>query len=447
MMPREHKGASLLAARKDYVALDIETTGYDPRWDDIIEIGAIRVRDGQPVDRYEQLVNPGRKLPAIITEITGITDDMLTGQPRLDEILPGFLDWVGDGPILGRNVNFDINFLYDNAIELCGRPVSNDFIDTLRLARYLYPQERHNRIRDLIVRFGIADTQSHRALADVEQTIACYDYMIEHLEELRAALPEDEGRRRGGSGPMFRGEGQLLQIAPADEVTPDPAFENQVFVFTGALKRMTRANAQQAVTNLGGINGKSVTKDTNYLVTGSTDYNAALKGAKSSKWLKAEKLQLAGQDITIISEDVFYDMLGDSIAEAPSASETKQPKPGKGTMWDPSALPANTKPNGNEIEPHLNADVLHSYDHEEQLRKYGANTWVWITVENGVIPAGEDKGKPTLNVFLDGEHVGWLSAKRAAEHSHKLPDGTAVTKGFIKRRKNGLNLLAYFPWE
>lgn len=321
MMPREHKGASLLAARKDYVALDIETTGYDPRWDDIIEIGAIRVRDGQPVDRYEQLVNPGRKLPAIITEITGITDDMLTGRPRLDEILPGFLDWVGDEPILGHNVNFDINFLYDNAIELCGRPVSNDFIDTLRLARYLYPQERHNRIQDLIVRFGIADTQSHRALADVEQTIACYDYMIEHLEELRAVLPEDEGRRRGGSGPMFRGEDQLLQIAPADEITPDPAFENQVFVFTGALKRMTRANAQQAVTNLGGINGKSVTKDTNYLVTGSTDYNAALKGAKSSKWLKAEKLQLSGQDITIISEDVFYDMLGDSIAEAPSKKD------------------------------------------------------------------------------------------------------------------------------
>ncbi len=73
---------------------------------------------------------------------------------------------------------------------------------------------------------------------------------------------------------------------------------------------MTRANAQQAVTNLGGINGKTVTKDTNYLITGSTDYNAALKGSKSSKWLKAEKLQLVGQDLNIISEDVFYDMLG-----------------------------------------------------------------------------------------------------------------------------------------
>lgn len=313
MMPREHKGASLLAARKDYVALDIETTGYDPRWDDIIEIGAIRVRDGQPVDRYEQLVNPGRKLPAIITEITGITDDMLTGQPRLDEILPGFLDWVGDEPILGHNVNFDINFLYDNAIELCGRPVSNDFIDTLRLARYLYPQERHNRIQDLIVRFGIADTQSHRALADTEQTIACYDYMIGHLKDLEIELPRHEGRTHVGTGPIFRGTDQLLQIAPADEITPDPAFADQVFVFTGTLKRMTRANAQQAVANLGGINGKGVTKETNYLVTGSTDYCASLKGAKSSKWLKAEKLQLAGQNIAIISEDVFYDMLGDTV--------------------------------------------------------------------------------------------------------------------------------------
>lgn len=323
MIPREHKGASVLADRKDYVALDLETTGYDPRLDEIIEIGAIKVRNGQPIDRYGQLINPGRHIPNIVTEIHGIDDGMVKNAPTLADVLSEFLDWMGDGLILGHNVNFDINFLYDNAEDICGKYVGNDFIDTLRLARYLYPEERHNRLQDLIVRFDIAEDQEHRALADVEQTIACYRWMIRHMNENGIPFPAGDGRSRRGLSSLFRGGDQLLQIAPQDEVTPDPAFENLTFVFTGALKKMTRANAQQAVTNLGGINGKTVTKDTNYLITGSTDYNAALKGSKSSKWLKAEKLQLAGQDLNIISEDVFYDMLGDSIAQAPTQSQLK----------------------------------------------------------------------------------------------------------------------------
>lgn len=322
-MPREHKGASILASKEDYVAIDLETTGYDPRWDDIIEIGAIKVRDGKPVERYDQLINPERHIPGIITEITGISDTMVATKPALVDVLPGFLDWMGEDLILGHNVNFDINFLYDNAQDTMSRTVGNDFIDTLRLARYLFPEQKHNRLSDLIVRFNIADTQSHRALADVEQTIACYTWMLGRMTQTGLPFPSGEGRRYSAASPLFRGESNLLQIQAAEEITPDPAFADLTFVFTGALRKMTRSNAQQAVANLGGIDGKSVTKDTNYLVTGSTDYNAALKGAKSGKWLKAEKLKLAGQDINIISEDVFYDMLGDSIAQSKTASQTK----------------------------------------------------------------------------------------------------------------------------
>ena len=446
MMPREHKGASILANKNDYVAFDLETTGLDPRWDDIIEIGAVKVRNGQPADRYEQLINPGRPIPSIITEITGINDDMVKDAPALADILPGFLEWIGDDILLGHNVNFDINFLYDNAEELGEKPVDNDFIDTLRLARYLYPEERHNRLRDLIARFDIAETQQHRALADVEQTVACYQWMLHHMEKNNIPFPTGEGRRRGGTSPLFRGEEQLLQIAPQDEITPDPAFEGHTFVFTGALKKMTRANAQQAVTNLGGINGKSVTKETNYLVTGSTDYNSALKGAKSSKWLKAEKLQLAGQDIAIISEDVFYDMLGDSIAEASSAAAS-EPEREKESMWDSAAEPVNVKPSGTEIEAHLNADVLHSTDHQDKLSEYGRDRWVWVTLTKSEIPEGEGKGHPTAIISLDGKQMGWLSKKRASQHMSQIPDGTVVAKAFIKHRKAGLALLVYLPWD
>ena len=322
MMLRDDKGYSVLASRDTYTALDLETTGLDPQADMIIEIGAIRIRNGAEVERYHQLVNPVRPIPPVVTDITGITDDMVADQPTVEEVLPAFISWLSDDLILGHNVNFDVNFLYDASMRITGNPVTNDFLDTMRLARYLYPEEKHNRLIDLVNRFGIGETQTHRALDDVEQTIACYEFMRKRISDEDISMPANEGRR-SGSASIFRDEDNLLQIAPAEEVTPDPAFDGRTFVFTGALKRMTRENAQRAVSNLGGVNGKGVTKSTNYLVTGSTDYNAALKGAKSSKWLKAEKLQASGQDIRIISEDVFYDMLGDSIAGAPAQSQLK----------------------------------------------------------------------------------------------------------------------------
>ena len=314
-MAREHKGSSLLKATDTYVCLDLETTGYDPRWDDIIEIGAIKIEHGKPVDTYHTLINPGRKIPLIVTEISGITDDMVKDAPPLTEMLPGFLDWIGEDLLLGHNANFDINFLYDNAEDICGRPVANDYVDTLRLARYLYPEEPHNRLRDLIVRFGIAQEQEHRALADVEQTISCYDYMIRHMEEDSIPFPPYEGRMVNKSGvpsvPILFHRGDTITVNPAAEIHPDPAFQGRTFVFTGALERMVRKDAQQAVLNLGGIVGTGVTKKTNCLVIGSTEYNATLRGKKSSKQIKAETLRAAGQDIDIISENVFYDMLGD----------------------------------------------------------------------------------------------------------------------------------------
>ncbi len=322
MMLRDDKGYSVLASRDTYTALDLETTGLDSHADMIIEIGAIRIRNGDEIERYHQLVNPGRPIPPAVTDITGITDDMVADQPAVEEVLPAFVSWLSDDLILGYNVNFDVNFLYDASVRITGNPVTNDFLDTMRLARYLYPEEKRNRLIDLVNRFGIDETQTHRALDDAEQTIACYEFMRKRISDEDISMPANEGRR-SGSASIFRGEDNLLQIAPAEEVTPDPAFDGRTFVFTGALKRMTRENAQRAVSNLGGVNGKGVTKSTNYLVTGSTDYNAALKGTKSSKWLKAEKLQASGQDIHIISEEVFYDMLGDSIAGAPAQSQLK----------------------------------------------------------------------------------------------------------------------------
>ena len=102
----------------EYIALDLEMTGLDPKTDRIIEIGASHCKDGQEVRSYSTLINPQMSLSEHVTELTGITQDMVSGcadgrqpVPTIDEALPAFLEWMGNLPILGHNIRFDYSFL------------------------------------------------------------------------------------------------------------------------------------------------------------------------------------------------------------------------------------------------------------------------------------------------------------------------------------------------
>ena len=96
---------------KNYVALDLETTGLNPKLDKIIEIGAVKVLDGQKADTFSTFVNPGRTLEKRVTELTGITDDTLKDAPVIEEVLPQLLVFLGELPLLGHNILFDFSFL------------------------------------------------------------------------------------------------------------------------------------------------------------------------------------------------------------------------------------------------------------------------------------------------------------------------------------------------
>ena len=174
---REYKGKSLLAALDSYVAVDIETTGLSPRHASIIELGAVKFRNGKPRDEMSLLINPGFSIPAGITALTGITDDMLWTAPPIVDVLPMFLDFVGGDVILGHNVNFDVNFIYDKVLAMGLPPLKNDFVDTMRISRRLYPEHKHHRLCDLAERFGVVPDVAHRALADCYTAAACYEYM------------------------------------------------------------------------------------------------------------------------------------------------------------------------------------------------------------------------------------------------------------------------------
>ena len=174
---RPHKGRSLLAAVDDYVVIDIETTGLAPLFSEIIELGAVRVVNGVVTARFETLVRPAGVISAFITDLTGITNAMVQTAPEITLALPRYLDFIGDGIMIGHNVHFDVNFIYDHCQRWLNRPFPNDFIDTMRLSRRLYQGVKGHRLSNLVRRFGIGGTVEHRALSDVLKTQQCYEYM------------------------------------------------------------------------------------------------------------------------------------------------------------------------------------------------------------------------------------------------------------------------------
>lgn len=166
----------------DYVVLDTETTGLHADRDRIIEIGAVKVRGRQVVDRFSMLVDPGCVLDARIVELTGITDSMLNGQPGIVQALPAFWSWVGDDPLVGHNLHFDMGFLEAEGDRIgVEGPEGVICMDTLQMSRAMFPEERHHRLEDLIRRFGIAQSEEHRALSDAEQTQQCFEWMRDYM--------------------------------------------------------------------------------------------------------------------------------------------------------------------------------------------------------------------------------------------------------------------------
>jgi ATP-dependent DNA helicase DinG len=161
------------------VALDLETTGLDPQRDAIIEIGAVRF-DGHRVEgEWKTLVNPGRPVPPPITQLTGISSEMVSGAPSIREVLPDLVRFVGDAPILGQNIAFDLAFLQRYKIL-----ADNEVMDTYEMASVLMPTAGRYNLGALGQELGIALPATHRALDDARLTRAVYLTLFEEARQL-----------------------------------------------------------------------------------------------------------------------------------------------------------------------------------------------------------------------------------------------------------------------
>lgn len=183
-LSQEAKSKYVQEMPEKYIAVDTETTGLNAGRDRIIEIGAVKVKGRTVVDSYSCLVNPGRTLHPRIVSLTGISDDMLSGEEDISKVLPEFLRWFDGVPMVGHNLRFDIGFLKAEAasIDECFPDVST--YDTMHLSRKLFPQERRHRLVDLIQRFDIADHEEHRALSDAQQTHECFEWMRTYMNQV-----------------------------------------------------------------------------------------------------------------------------------------------------------------------------------------------------------------------------------------------------------------------
>ena len=180
MNNRIYKGKRLCTSLSDYCVVDIETTGLSPAFCKIIEISAIKVRNKEIVSTFSMLINPHTKLDSFIIALTGINDKMLQEAPEIEDVLVQFLSFVGNDIILGHNVNFDINFLYDNILNYLGEYFTNDFIDTMYIARRVLSLP-HNRLDDLVKYFNITARDKHRALNDCDLTYKVYLNLEKYL--------------------------------------------------------------------------------------------------------------------------------------------------------------------------------------------------------------------------------------------------------------------------
>lgn len=171
------KGKRILTFIEDYVVVDIETSGLNTPEGEIIEIGAAKFIGHQLVDEFQVLIKPQSPVTPFITNLTGITNEMLEDGESLEEALIRFVDFIGDAPMIGHNVHFDLNFLYDACMIHLGVILKCDYIDTLTLARKYLVGIPNHKLTTICYALQI-EQGGHRGLNDALATALVYQYIV-----------------------------------------------------------------------------------------------------------------------------------------------------------------------------------------------------------------------------------------------------------------------------
>ena len=172
LMKKENK----IDNKNIFVAIDVETTGLSPITNELIEVSAIKYDGNKRIDTFSTLIKPKVRIPYYITNITGITNDMVEEAPEVEEVMPELIYFVGDLPIVAHNANFDYKFIQNYSNNSFTK---NKVIDTVPIGRRLYPELPNHKLGTIAKHIGITEDGFHRAEFDCE---CCAKIYIEYLE-------------------------------------------------------------------------------------------------------------------------------------------------------------------------------------------------------------------------------------------------------------------------
>ena len=190
-----YKGQSL--EDTTYCVFDLETTGFSFRTEKITEIGIMKVRNGEVIDEFSSFVNPEKPIPMRVQEVTHITDEMVKDAPKIEEILPKVMEFFGDSVLVAHNANFDTSFIRYNC-EKQGLKFENTYLDTLQLAKELFPDYKKYKLGIIAENLGIKVDVAHRALDDVDTTVKVFNVMTKMLKENGIKKLEDIDKKEAG---------------------------------------------------------------------------------------------------------------------------------------------------------------------------------------------------------------------------------------------------------
>lgn len=301
---------------KDFVVIDIETTGLSPNVNEIIQVSAVYYKSLSEVDCFSTYVCPSSHIPSSITKLTGISDAMVQSAPTFEEIWPKYKDFIEQSPLVtGYNISFDLQFLSKS----CGEDLRLKWkcFDTLSCARQAIPYLENYKLSTVCNYINYSD-RFHDSLNDcracgevIKYLCNCTDYF--EVESLTYLSPCKKRRNGAQLARVDEYKDKLATSNPApilpERISKSGPLAGKNIVFTGALS-FGRSTALTMAETAGALVKSSVSKKTNYIVVGEQDINLVGTDGLSSKLERAyELINEYGIDIKIIGEVEFLQLL------------------------------------------------------------------------------------------------------------------------------------------
>lgn len=291
---KRNKGNSIIDNISNYTVIDLETTSKYTTSAEIIELSAAKVRNSEIVDKYNTLIKPSNNVSSAVTNITGITNEMLENAPSIDEKLQEYLDFIGDDIILGHNiVSFDSTILYDLCEKMNLKTFSNNMLDTLRYSQYCDIDVSDHKLKTISKFFDI-EHNAHRALDDCIANFEIYEKLKEHFTGSIIIPIASDPQKRNTS---------------IENLAVNPCYSNldgKNIVLTGEFSCGQRKDVKLYLEKLGALIKSGVSGKTDYLIIGALGSPDWKFGDYGDKVAKAQELQLKGKPIEIIQEEEFF---------------------------------------------------------------------------------------------------------------------------------------------